>query len=61
MTDVSFGLLLRFGDTPFKRSFESPSAWKSPWFSFVPGPRVDTDITIEVRLHLILDDGMYIW
>ncbi|XP_073147297.1 transcription factor MYB3R-1-like isoform X2 [Henckelia pumila] len=36
-------------DTPFKRSIESPSAWKSPWFisSFVPGPRVDTDITIE--------------
>ncbi|XP_042488182.1 transcription factor MYB3R-1-like isoform X2 [Macadamia integrifolia] len=39
-----------FGDTPsFKRSIESPSAWKSPWFmnSFLPGPRVDTDITIE--------------
>ncbi|XP_073123014.1 transcription factor MYB3R-1-like isoform X2 [Henckelia pumila] len=36
-------------DTQFKRSIESPSAWKSPWFtnSFVPGPRVDTDITIE--------------
>ncbi|KAK6129734.1 hypothetical protein DH2020_036535 [Rehmannia glutinosa] len=37
-----------FIETPFKRSIESPSAWKSPWFnSFVPGPRVDTDITIE--------------
>ncbi|KAL0330751.1 UNVERIFIED_CONTAM: Transcription factor R-4 [Sesamum angustifolium] len=38
-----------FMETPFKRSIESPSAWKSPWFinSFVPGPRVDTDITIE--------------
>ncbi|KAM7459388.1 hypothetical protein LguiA_036382 [Lonicera macranthoides] len=38
-----------FGNTPFKRSIESPSAWKSPWFinSFLPGPRVDTDITIE--------------
>lgn len=36
-----------FTETPFKRSFESPSAWKSPWFSFLPGPRVDTDITIE--------------
>lgn len=36
-----------FGETPFKKSLESPSAWKSPWFSFVPGPRVDTDITIE--------------
>ncbi|KAL6533919.1 hypothetical protein OROHE_013752 [Orobanche hederae] len=36
-------------DTPFKRSMESPSPWKSPWFmnNFVPGPRVDTDITIE--------------
>ncbi|GAV91103.1 Myb_DNA-binding domain-containing protein [Cephalotus follicularis] len=38
-----------FGETPFKRSIESPSAWKSPWFlnSFLPGPRIDTDITIE--------------
>uniref|UniRef100_A0A5B6ZED8 Putative myb-related protein 3R-1-like isoform X1 n=1 Tax=Davidia involucrata TaxID=16924 RepID=A0A5B6ZED8_DAVIN len=38
-----------FGGTPFKRSIESPSSWKSPWFinSFLPGPRVDTDITIE--------------
>ncbi|CAI9755656.1 unnamed protein product [Fraxinus pennsylvanica] len=38
-----------FVDTPLKKSFESPSAWRSPWFinSFVPGPRVDTDITIE--------------
>ncbi|KAJ4953057.1 hypothetical protein NE237_029889 [Protea cynaroides] len=39
-----------FGNTPsMKRSIESPSAWKSPWFmnSFLPGPRVDTDITIE--------------
>ncbi|XP_022730274.1 transcription factor MYB3R-1-like isoform X2 [Durio zibethinus] len=38
-----------FGETPFKRSTESPLAWKSPWFinSFVPGPRVDTEITIE--------------
>ncbi|GMI92546.1 C-MYB-LIKE TRANSCRIPTION FACTOR 3R-1, MYB DOMAIN PROTEIN 3R1, A. thaliana MYB domain protein 3R1 [Hibiscus trionum] len=38
-----------FGDTPFKRCIESPSAWKSPWFinSFVPGPRIDTEITIE--------------
>ncbi|KAJ6994907.1 transcription factor MYB3R-1-like [Populus alba x Populus x berolinensis] len=42
----NFGI---FGDTPFKRSFESPSAWKSPWFinSFVPGPRIDTEISIE--------------
>ncbi|XP_074344827.1 transcription factor MYB3R-1-like isoform X2 [Apium graveolens] len=37
------------GGTPFRRSIDSPSAWKSPWFmnSFVPGPRIDTDITIE--------------
>ncbi|CAK7353322.1 unnamed protein product [Dovyalis caffra] len=42
----NFGM---FGDTPFKRSIESPSAWKSPWFinSFVPGPRIDTEISIE--------------
>ncbi|KAJ6406360.1 hypothetical protein OIU84_009976 [Salix udensis] len=42
----NFGI---FGDTPFKRSIESPSAWKSPWFinSFVPGPRIDTEISIE--------------
>lgn len=38
-----------FGGTPFKRSIESPSAWKSPWFinSFLPGPKIDTEITIE--------------
>ncbi|PPD99326.1 hypothetical protein GOBAR_DD03648 [Gossypium barbadense] len=38
-----------FGGTPFRRSIESPSAWKSPWFinSFIPGPRIDTEITIE--------------
>ncbi|KAK6912710.1 hypothetical protein RJ641_022311 [Dillenia turbinata] len=38
-----------FGETPFRRGIESPSAWKSPWFfhSFMPGPKIDTDITIE--------------
>ncbi|KAK4757835.1 hypothetical protein SAY87_019136 [Trapa incisa] len=38
-----------FGGTPFLRNIESPSAWKSPSFfnSFLPGPRIDTDITIE--------------
>ncbi|KAL3500529.1 hypothetical protein ACH5RR_039622 [Cinchona calisaya] len=38
-----------FGETPLIRSIESPSAWKSPWFfnTFLPGPRVDTNITIE--------------
>nr|AWD93711.1 MYB transcription factor 6 [Carthamus tinctorius] len=36
------------GETPLRKGLESPSAWKSPWFSsFLPGPRVDTDITIE--------------
>lgn len=44
----------RFGDTPgIKRGIESPSAWKSPWFmnSFLPGPRIDTDVTTEVFQH----------
>ncbi|XP_058114023.1 transcription factor MYB3R-1-like isoform X2 [Magnolia sinica] len=39
-----------FSDTPgIKRGFESPSAWKSPWFmnSLLPGPRFETDITFE--------------
>ncbi|KAL0557743.1 hypothetical protein IC582_006294 [Cucumis melo] len=38
-----------FGGTPFKRSIESPSAWKSPWFinSFLFGPRMDTDVPME--------------
>ncbi|KAJ8751658.1 hypothetical protein K2173_025817 [Erythroxylum novogranatense] len=47
-----------FGDTPFKRSIESPSAWKSPWFinSFLPGSRVDTDISIEDIGYLLSPD-----
>ncbi|KAA8521795.1 hypothetical protein F0562_012468 [Nyssa sinensis] len=47
--DAGVENLSTFGGTPFGRSIESPSAWKSPWFinSFLPGPRVDTDITIE--------------
>lgn len=47
--DPGFDNLSIFGVTPFKRGMESPSAWKSPWFinSFLPGPRVNTDITIE--------------
>ncbi|VFQ97678.1 unnamed protein product [Cuscuta campestris] len=38
-----------FGETPFRRSIESPSAWKSPWFlnSFLSSPRIDTEITLE--------------
>ncbi|CAN1218721.1 Transcription factor MYB3R-4 [Linum perenne] len=47
--DGLVGNLNIFGGTPFKRSIESPSGWKSPWFinSFVPGPRVDTEISVE--------------
>ncbi|KAL8537174.1 hypothetical protein ACS0TY_012381 [Phlomoides rotata] len=46
---IAFENNCTYVETPFRRSLESPSAWKSPWFinSFVPGPRVDTDITIE--------------
>ncbi|KAG5018766.1 hypothetical protein JHK87_014621 [Glycine soja] len=38
-----------FGGTPFRKSIESPSAWKSPWFmnTFLSSPRIDTEITIE--------------
>ncbi|GLT48230.1 hypothetical protein SLA2020_218690 [Shorea laevis] len=34
-----------FGETPFKRSIDSPSAWKSPWFinSFLPGSIEDIE------------------
>ncbi|CAI0441329.1 unnamed protein product [Linum tenue] len=44
-----------FGGTPFRRSIESPSAWKSPWFmnSFLPGPRVDTEISVEDMGYLL--------
>ncbi|KAH6831165.1 hypothetical protein C2S53_009360 [Perilla frutescens var. hirtella] len=51
-----------FVETPFKRTMESPSSWKSPWFinTFVPGPRVDTDITIEdIGYFLSPGDGSY--
>ncbi|CAH1420514.1 unnamed protein product [Lactuca virosa] len=43
-----------FAKTPFRKSLESPSAWMSHWFSFVPGPRVDTGITIEVKEAMML-------
>ncbi|KAK7293871.1 hypothetical protein RJT34_16748 [Clitoria ternatea] len=38
-----------FGGTPFGKSLESPSAWKSPWFtnSFLSSPRFNTEITFE--------------
>ncbi|CAL1373484.1 unnamed protein product [Linum trigynum] len=51
-----------FGGTPFKRSIESPSAWKSPWFfnSFLPGPRVDTEISVEdMEYYLSPGDRSY--
>ncbi|XAR69309.1 hypothetical protein NMG60_11000848 [Bertholletia excelsa] len=49
-----------FGETPFKRSIESPSAWKSPWFinSFMPAPRFDADITIE-DMGYFMSPGVY--
>ncbi|CAK8570224.1 unnamed protein product [Lathyrus sativus] len=36
-----------FGGTPFRKGFESPSAWKSPWFrnTFLCSP--NTEITME--------------
>lgn len=48
-----------FGGTPFRRSIESPSAWKSPWYfsSLSPGPRIDTDITIE-DIGIFMSPGM---
>ncbi|KAF7830132.1 transcription factor MYB3R-1-like [Senna tora] len=47
--DAGFETFSIFGGTPFRRSIESPSAWKSPWFinTFLSSPRVDTGITIE--------------
>ncbi|KAL2346906.1 hypothetical protein Fmac_000906 [Flemingia macrophylla] len=38
-----------FGGTPFRKSIESPSAWKSPWLfnTILSSPRIDTEITIE--------------
>ncbi|GAB4854255.1 hypothetical protein Ancab_022842 [Ancistrocladus abbreviatus] len=47
--EISIENLNILGETPFRRSIESPSAWKSPWFfnPLVPGPRFDADLTIE--------------
>lgn len=49
LNDASFENSSIFGGTPFRRIIESPSAWKSPWFinSFLPGPRIGTEITVE--------------
>ncbi|KAK7351474.1 hypothetical protein VNO77_10964 [Canavalia gladiata] len=47
--DAGFETCSIFGGTPFRKSIESPSAWKSPWFinTFLSSPRIDTEITIE--------------
>ncbi|XP_028781320.1 transcription factor MYB3R-1 isoform X2 [Neltuma alba] len=47
--DAGFESFSIFGGTPFRRSIESPSAWKSPWFinTFLTSPRIDAEITIE--------------
>ncbi|KAK4277016.1 hypothetical protein QN277_015086 [Acacia crassicarpa] len=47
--DAGFETFNIFGGTPFRRSIESPSAWKSPWFiyTFLTSPRIDTEITVE--------------
>ncbi|MCD7469523.1 DNA binding transcription coactivator transcription factor [Datura stramonium] len=47
-----------FGETPFKRSIESPSAWKSPCFmnSFLSSPRYDTELAFE-DLALFMSPG----
>ncbi|XP_028781238.1 transcription factor MYB3R-1-like isoform X2 [Neltuma alba] len=49
--DAGFDPFSIFGGTPFRRSIESPSAWKSPWFmnTFLPSPRLNAEITIEVK------------
>ncbi|CAL0333017.1 unnamed protein product [Lupinus luteus] len=38
-----------FASTPFRKSLESPSAWKSPWpfNTLLSSPRFDTELTIE--------------
>ncbi|TKY58282.1 Myb-related protein 3R-1 [Spatholobus suberectus] len=47
--DGGFETCSIFGGTPFRKSIESPSAWKSPWFfnTFLSSPRLDTEMTIE--------------
>ncbi|KAL9227299.1 hypothetical protein vseg_003004 [Gypsophila vaccaria] len=47
-----------FGGTPFRRSMESPSAWKSPWYfsSLVSCPRFEPDITIE-EIEMFMSPG----
>ncbi|CAI8605658.1 unnamed protein product [Vicia faba] len=45
--DGEFGTCNIFGGTPFRKGFESPSAWKSPWLrnTFLCSP--NAEITIE--------------
>ncbi|KAI4316144.1 hypothetical protein L6164_024151 [Bauhinia variegata] len=56
--DTGFEAFNIFGGTPFRRSIESPSAWKSPWFigTLLPSPRLDTEITFE-DLGLFMSPG----
>ncbi|KAK4730335.1 hypothetical protein R3W88_023323 [Solanum pinnatisectum] len=46
------------GETPYKRSTESPSAWKSPWIftPFLSSPRLDNELTFE-DLALFMSPG----
>ncbi|XP_059314535.1 transcription factor MYB3R-1-like [Lycium ferocissimum] len=50
-----------FGETPFKRSIESPSAWKSPWFmnSFLSSLSYDTELAFEDLLFMSPGDRSY--
>ncbi|CAL0327291.1 unnamed protein product [Lupinus luteus] len=47
--DGGFETCSIFGGTPFMRSIESPTTWKSPWLfnTFLSSPKIDTEITIE--------------
>ncbi|KAK7260733.1 hypothetical protein RIF29_27014 [Crotalaria pallida] len=47
--DGGFENSIIFGGTPFRKSLESPSAWKSPWLfnTFLSTPKFDREITIE--------------
>ncbi|XP_019414938.1 PREDICTED: myb-related protein 3R-1-like [Lupinus angustifolius] len=47
--DAGFETCSIFGGTPFRRSVESPTTWKSPWLfnTFLSSPKIDPEITIE--------------
>ncbi|KAL2318215.1 hypothetical protein Fmac_032091 [Flemingia macrophylla] len=57
--DGGFETCSIFGGTPFRKSIESPSAWKSPWFfnPFLSSPRLDTEITVEDFQYLMRSPG----